>query len=90
MSHWSDDPVTGEQTQVTYAERFQHQYRQFKTAAAQTKTGTPLDHAPFLTEGRRAELRAQNIYTVEALAAHRRQRAEEPRPRRSRHEEPGA
>ena len=32
------------------------------------ESGTPLEHAPFLTEGRRAELRAQNLYTVEALA----------------------
>ena len=68
MSHWQDDPETGEQTPVTYAERFRHQYVQFKAHGVQTKTGTPLTHAPFLTEGRRAELRAQNIYTVEALA----------------------
>ena len=52
-----------------YAERFQRQYQQFKLHAAQTKSGTPLTHAPFLTEARRAEMRAQNIYTVEALAA---------------------
>lgn len=68
MSHWRDDPLTGEQTLVTYAERFSHQYRQFKAQAQQTKSGTPLAVAPFLTEGRRAELRALNIYTVEALA----------------------
>ena len=43
--------------------------RQFKERAAQTKSGTPLDYAPFLTEARRAELRAQNVYTVEQLAA---------------------
>jgi hypothetical protein len=36
--------------------------------AAQTKSGTPLEHAPFLSAGRRAELRALNIYTVEMLA----------------------
>jgi len=35
----------------------------------QTKSGTPLTAVPFLTDGKRAELRAQNIYTVEALAA---------------------
>jgi hypothetical protein len=67
-SHWDVDPHTGGQVRVTYAERFAHQYRQFKAQAAQTKTGTPLSHAPFLTEGRRAELRALNVYTVEALA----------------------
>jgi hypothetical protein len=69
MSHWTTDPETGAQVKVTYAERFRRQYQQFKSHTAQTKSGTPLDHAPFLTEARRAELRAQNIYTVEALAA---------------------
>jgi hypothetical protein len=69
MSHWSTDPETGGQIKVTYAERFRRQYQQFKSHNAQTKSGTPLGHAPFLTEARRAELRAQNIYTVEALAA---------------------
>jgi len=69
FSHWQDDRLTGRQRQITYAERFSHQYRQFKENAAQTKTGTPLEHAPFLTDGRRAELRAQNVYTVEQLAA---------------------
>jgi hypothetical protein len=66
---WDTDPETGGQVQITYAERFARQYQQFKAKAAQTKTGTPLTHAPFLTEGRRAELRALNVYTVETLAA---------------------
>ena len=69
VSHWVEDPFTGGQTQITYAERFRRQYQQFKAQAAQTKSGTPLDYASFLTESRRAELRAQNIYTVEQLAA---------------------
>lgn len=69
FSHWAVDPETGEQVKVTYAERFPRQYRQFKAHEVQTKSGTPLDYAPFLTDARRAELRAQNIYTVEALAA---------------------
>jgi hypothetical protein len=68
FSHWITDPQTGEQIAVTYAERFGRQYRQFKEQTAQTKAGTPLTYAPFLTEARRAELRALNIYTVEALA----------------------
>lgn len=63
------DPVTGEYRQVTYAERFQKQYLQFKAHSQQTKAGTPLSQASFLTEARRLELRAFNIYTVEALAA---------------------
>jgi hypothetical protein len=69
VSHWSDNPETGEQTPITYAERFPRQYQQFKAHAAQTKSGTPLTEVAFLTEGRRAELRAQNVYTVEQLAA---------------------
>lgn len=69
MSHWNEDPFTGEMTKVSYAERFHRQYQQFKRQALQTKSGTPLASVPFLTEARRAELRAQNIYTVEALAA---------------------
>jgi len=69
VTRWIIDPETGEQTKQTYAERFRHQYQQFKAKAQQTKSGTPLAAVPFLSEGKRAELRAQNIYTVEALAA---------------------
>lgn len=68
VSHWIDDVETGAQIPVTYAERFAPQYRQFKAHDAQTKSGTPLTHVNFLTEARRAEMRALNIYTVEALA----------------------
>jgi len=67
--HWIIDPYSGEQHQITYAQRFPRQYEQFRAHATQTKSGTPLDYAPFLTAGRRAELRAQNVYTVEQLAA---------------------
>ena len=58
MSHWQADPMTGTQVQITYAERFRHQYDQFKAHAQQTKEGTPLDLVPFLTAARRAELRS--------------------------------
>jgi hypothetical protein len=68
FSHWAIDPETGGQVKISYAERFRRQYQQFKTHAQQTKSGTPLAHAPFLTEARRAELKALNIYTVEALS----------------------
>lgn len=68
FSHWGVDPETGDQIKITYAERFPRQYRQFKMKSTQTKSGTPLEFAPFITEARRAELRALNIYTVEALA----------------------
>lgn len=69
VSHWRQDPITGDQVKVTYAERFSRQYRQFKEHATQTKSGTPLSEVAFLTEARRAELRALNVYTVEALAS---------------------
>lgn len=68
QSHWDEDPHTGLQRRVTYAERFSRQYTQFKAQQTQTVRGTPLDHVPFLTEARRAELRALNIYTAEQLA----------------------
>lgn len=67
-SHWHNDPITGEQVEVTYAQRFAAQWKQYKEHEQQTKTGTPLTYATFLTEGKRAELRALNIYTIEALA----------------------
>ena len=67
-SHWDADQFTGEQRAVTYAERFSRQYQQFKASQQQTKAGTPIDYLTFLTEGKRAELRALNIYTAEALA----------------------
>ena len=69
FTRWIDDPHTGRQTKQTYAERFSYQYRQFKSQATQTKSGTPLEHVSFLSEGKRAELRAQNVYTVEQLSA---------------------
>jgi hypothetical protein len=69
FSRWITDPFTGGQTKQSYAERFSHQYRQFKSQHAQTKSGTPLDFAAFLSEGRRSELKAQNVYTIEQLAA---------------------
>jgi hypothetical protein len=69
FSHWEPDPETGGLKKVSYAERFSRQYQQFKRRDLQTKSGTPLDYVPFLSEGKRSELRALNIYTVEALAA---------------------
>ena len=65
---WIIDPQTGEQHSRTYADRFLQQYRQFQMHATQTKSGTPLEHVPFLTDARRAELRASNVYTLESLA----------------------
>jgi hypothetical protein len=69
VSHWATSPYDGEQSQITYAERFRRQYQQFKALGTQTKSGTPLSEVAFLSAGKQAELRAQNIYTIEALAA---------------------
>jgi hypothetical protein len=69
VTRWVTDPLTRQQRTETYAERFRHQYQQFKRDVAQTKIGTPLDLVPFLTGARRAELRAHNVYTVEQLSA---------------------
>jgi hypothetical protein len=69
ISHWENDPHSGIQRAITYRERFSKQYHQFKEKVAQTTSGTPLDALPFLTEARRAELRALNIYVAEQLAA---------------------
>jgi hypothetical protein len=68
FARWVVDRETGEQVAQSYAERFRHQYQQFKAKATQTKSGTPLEFATFLSDGRRAELRAQNVYTIEQLA----------------------
>jgi hypothetical protein len=65
---WQTDPFSGEQSQRTYAERFKMQYLQFKQQQTQTVSGTPLEELTALTEARRAELRALNVYTVEQLA----------------------
>lgn len=54
---------------LTYAQRFAKQYEQFKSSKTQTMSGTPLSEVPFLTEAKRAELKAQNVYTAEQLAS---------------------
>jgi hypothetical protein len=54
---------------VSYAEVYSEQYRRFKLSEQQAVAGTPLAEAPFLTEGKRRELRALNVHSIEALAA---------------------
>ena len=54
--------------EVSYAERWPDQYRRFKENQEQVAHGTPLSELPFLTQAKRAELRALKIYTAEALA----------------------
>lgn len=66
---WGTDPVTSERVRLTYAQKFNDQYKKFKAGEAQAAHGTPLEELTFLTQGKRLELKALNIYTVEALAA---------------------
>lgn len=54
---------------ITYAERWPAQYQRFKAKTQQVVEGTPVDELPFLTQAKRAELKALSIYTAEALAA---------------------
>jgi hypothetical protein len=54
---------------VTYAELYNEQYRAFKSGNAQPTSGTPLSEAPFLMEGKRRELKALGVNTVEQLAS---------------------
>ena len=48
---------------------FAKAYEAFKAGQGGTIQGTPLSELPFLTEGRRAELRAINIHSAEQLAS---------------------
>lgn len=54
---------------ITYKVAFKDQYDRFKSSLPQTVAGTALADLPFLTEGKRMELRALNIHTAEQLAA---------------------
>ena len=60
------NPETRER--ATYAERFPKHYEAFTKNQSYNGEGTPLSELPFLTEAKRAELRALNIQTAEALA----------------------
>lgn len=68
-AEWSVDAITGERTEQTYAMKYNAQYLAFKNGDAQAQSGTPLEALPFLTTGKRLELKALNIHTAEALAA---------------------
>lgn len=59
----------GDYEQVTYAQRWSKQYGRFKAKEQQVAEGTPIDELPFLTQAKRSELKALNVYTAEALAA---------------------
>jgi hypothetical protein len=72
VSHYQmvEDGYGGQERKaVTYAERFNKQYLEFKAGGKQSFSGTPLDEVPFLNEAKRRELRALHIYTAENLAS---------------------
>ncbi len=54
---------------MTYADRWPDAYARFAAGREQIANGTPLSELPFLTEAKRAELRALKVYTAEALAS---------------------
>lgn len=54
---------------LTYIDRFPDHYAAFKKGQTYVGSGTPLAELPFLTEAKRAELRAINIFDAESLAA---------------------
>jgi hypothetical protein len=66
---WGDDPITGQRTRITYAQKYNKQYLAFKAGTAQSLGGTPLEELTFLTQGKRLELKALNVHTAETLAA---------------------
>jgi hypothetical protein len=66
---WEWGEVDGIHQEITYAMRFPEQYRKFKAGEAQAVAGTPLEELTFLTQAKRYELKALNVYTVEALAS---------------------
>jgi hypothetical protein len=66
---WKWDDVNGVRQPITYAMRWPEQYKRFKANEAQAMSGTPLEELPFLTQAKRSELKALNIYTAEALAS---------------------
>jgi hypothetical protein len=60
------DPATNQW--VSYAQLYHRHYDAFKSGEAAIGDGTPIAELPFLTEARRAELRALHVHTAEALA----------------------
>lgn len=70
LAHAAEPNATREAGEtVTYAQKYNKQYQSFKNMEDQTQSGTPLSELPFLTEGKRRELKALHIHTAEQLAA---------------------
>lgn len=65
---WTEDP-SGMRVPQTYAMKFNEQYLAFMNGDGQAQDGTPLEAATFISASKRLELKALNIYTLEALAS---------------------
>ena len=69
QADWVEDPIMGTRRPRTYMEKYAEEYQAFKAGDAATSAGTPLEELPFLTEGKRLELKhGLKIYTAEQLA----------------------
>lgn len=66
VAGWTD--TDDGRVEETYAMRYPDQYKKFKAGEAQAMSGTPLEELTFLTQSKRMELKALNIYTAEALS----------------------
>jgi hypothetical protein len=53
---------------VTYAMRFEDQYRRFRASEQQVASGTPIAGVQWLDGGQKATLKALDVHTVEQLA----------------------
>lgn len=62
------DGFMGVTKRISYAEAYPDQYAAFKAGLSQAVNGTPIEEATFLTAANRAELKAVNVFTIEALA----------------------
>jgi hypothetical protein len=60
------DPATGKW--ASYAEIYHRHYDAFRTGEKAKGEGTPIEELTFINAARRAELKALNIHTVEALS----------------------
>ncbi len=68
-AHQKTEYSRDERRYITFAEKFPEHYKLFKANQDQAAVnGTPISELPFLSESKRAELRALNITTAEALA----------------------
>jgi hypothetical protein len=53
---------------ISYKEKFPQHYEAFKRNQQYFGPGTPIDEAPFLSVAEKADMKAIQIYTIEALA----------------------